>query len=217
MKKIALILIAFLSVSLVQAQSNNERKAQKILNKLGRNYKQLKSLKATFEMRITEPGSSKPQIEKGTIYVMDKNFKLEMSNVDIICNGKTQWYYMKDINEVQISNYQPNDDQISPSNIFTIYEKGFKYQWVEERNENGQIVDIIELAPKDNPEKKEYTKIKLAVDKQAKQIISSEVFFRSGRKMKYTIGQQVNNIHLADNFFDFDPASKKGIQVVDLR
>ena len=215
LKKI--LALSFVLITAVSYGQDNVRKAQKILNQVSRSYKNLKTLKATFELHITEPGSKKPSIEKGTLYLKDDNFKVEMATVDIICNGKTQWYYMKDVNEVQITNFNPDEREITPNNIFTMYDKGFKYVWVEEKNENGRMVDIIELAPKDNVERKEYTKIKLSIDRVAKQILSSEIFFRSGRKMKYTITQQVRNINLAANFFDFDPSTKAGIQVVDLR
>ncbi len=212
-----ILALSFVLITAVSYGQDNVRKAQKILNQVSRSYKNLKTLKATFELHITEPGSKKPSIEKGTLYLKDDNFKVEMATVDIICNGKTQWYYMKDVNEVQITNFNPDEREITPNNIFTMYDKGFKYVWVEEKNENGRMVDIIELAPKDNVERKEYTKIKLSIDRVAKQILSSEIFFRSGRKMKYTITQQVRNINLAANFFDFDPSTKAGIQVVDLR
>lgn len=196
---------------------DNVRKAKKILNQVSKNYKQMKSLKATFDLSITEPGSSKPTKESGILYLKDKNFKVEMTDVDIICNGKTQWYYMKKLNEVQITDYNADDQEVSPSNIFTMYDKGFKYQWIEQKNIGGRMVDIIELVPKEKAETKEYTKIKLNIDSKAKQILSSEIFFRSGRKMKYSINQQIKNINLAANFFDFDPKTKAGIQVVDLR
>jgi outer membrane lipoprotein-sorting protein len=168
-------------------------------------------------MQVTEPGAKKATIEKGTLYLKGNSFKVEMATVEIICNGKTQWYYMKDVNEVQITNFDPNTQEISPNTIFTMYDKGYKFTWVEEKNEGGRMVDVIDLVPKDNQKQKEYTKIKLAVDKSAKEILSSEIFFRSGRKMKYIISQQIKNINLAANFFDFDPKTKKDIQVVDLR
>lgn len=217
MRKIIFISLALLLSFNVDAQSNNEKKAGKILNKLSKNYKSLKSLKTKFELIITEPNSKKPILQKGTIFLKDKNFKIEMADVDIVCNGQTQWYYLKELNEVQISKYSPTPGQITPNNVFTIYEKGFKSLWVEQRNESGQMVDIIELVPKANQEKSEYTKIKIAVDKSARQIIYSEIFFRNGRKMKYIMTEQFENINLAANFFQFDVASKKGIQVVDLR
>lgn len=208
---------ALLLFSFVSFGQDNEKKAKQILNKVSKQYKSLKTLKANFDMEITEPGSTRPSTEKGLLYLRGNSFKLELSTIDIICDGKIQWYVMKDVNEVQISTYDPSGQEISPSTIFTLYEKGFKSIWVSEGTEQGKTVDNIELVPKNNQEKKEYTKIKLTIDREANQIIRSEILFRSGRKMKYTINQQVRNLNLANDFFSFDPSKKAGMVVVDLR
>ncbi|MBI1223426.1 MAG: outer membrane lipoprotein-sorting protein [Bacteroidetes bacterium] len=207
----------FLLITVTSFGQDNVRKAAKILNQVSRSYKSAKSLKAVFELQISEPNAKKPSIENGVLYVKGNSFKIEMSTVTIICDGKTQWYYMKDVNEVQITNYDANAQDISPNTIFTMYDKGFKSIWVGENNIKGQIVDLLELVPKENQERKEYTKVKLAIDRKAKEIVESEILFRSGRKMKYIVSQQIRNINLAANFFSFDPKSKPGIQVVDLR
>jgi outer membrane lipoprotein carrier protein len=207
----------FFTVIGASAQNENVRKAQKILNQVSKSYKGLKSLKASFDITITEPGSKKPTQEKGILYLKNESFKVELPAVEIICNGTTQWYYMKDVNEVQVTDFVPDENEVSPSNIFTMYDKGFRYQWIEQKNEGGRVVDVIELIPKEKQETKEYTKIKLTVDKIAKEILSSEILFRSGRKMKYSISQQIKNINLATGFFEFDPAKHKGITVTDLR
>lgn len=212
-----LLVFTFFIISTASFAQDNVRKAHKILNQVSRSYKSLKSLKANFEMQISEPGAKKPSTEKGILYLKGDNFKVEMSTVEIICDGKTQWYYMKDVNEVQISNYDADAQDISPNTIFTMYDKGFKYLWIEERNEKGRMLDVIELVPKENQERKDYTKIKLTIDRVAKDIVQSEILFRSGRKMKYMISQQVRNINLAANFFSFYPASKPGIVIIDLR
>ncbi|MDX5320233.1 MAG: outer membrane lipoprotein carrier protein LolA, partial [Bacteroidota bacterium] len=212
-----IITCTLLLASVVSYGQDNIRKANKILNQVSRSYKTLKSLKASFELQITEPNSKKPTSEKGVLYLKGNSFKVEMATVDIICDGKTQWYYMKDVNEVQITNYDANAQEVSPNTIFTMYDKGFKSIWVEEKNIKGRMVDLIELVPKDGQERKEYTKVKLTIDRVAKEIIHSEIFFRSGRNMKYNVTQQVRNINLAANFFTFDPATKSGITVVDLR
>lgn len=212
-----LLTLTLILVSMASFGQDNVRKATKILNQVSRNYKQLKSLKATFEMQVTEPGSKKPTTEKGTLYLKGNSFKIEMSTVDIICDGKTQWYYMKDVNEVQITNYDAKSQEISPNTIFTMWDKGFKSVWVSESNEKGKMMDLIELVPKENQEKKEYTKVKLTIERASKDIGQCEILFRSGRKMKYIVTQQVKNVTLAAKFFTFDPASKPGIQVVDLR
>ena len=44
-----------------------------------------------------------------------------MEDEVIICDNKSVWRYLKELNEVQISDYEPADDEITPTNIFNIY------------------------------------------------------------------------------------------------
>lgn len=55
-----------------------------------------------------------------------------MDGQEIYCDGKTMWTYLKDANEVQISNYNPKSSDINPSEIFTVYEKGFLSKFIGE-------------------------------------------------------------------------------------
>ena len=60
-------------------------------------------------------------------------YKLDMSSdLSIINNGETLWYFMKDVPEVQIME-SDSEDEMNPSKIFTIYERGYKYQYGMEK------------------------------------------------------------------------------------
>ena len=43
-----------------------------------------------------------------------------MNNQIIINDGETQWIYLDDVNEVQIIEHDPEDQMMTPNNIFTI-------------------------------------------------------------------------------------------------
>ena len=59
-------------------------------------------------------------------------YKLDMaSDLSIINNGETLWYFMKDVPEVQVME-SDSEDEMNPSKIFTIYERGYKYQYTGE-------------------------------------------------------------------------------------
>ena len=52
-------------------------------------------------------------------------YKLDMADLSIINNGETLWYFMKDVPEVQVME-SDSEDEMNPSKIFTIYERGYK-------------------------------------------------------------------------------------------
>ena len=74
-------------------------------------------------------------------------YKLDMStDLSIINNGETLWYFMKDVPEVQIME-SDSEDEMNPSKIFTIYERGYKYQYWRKQI-NGKKIECINLYPK---------------------------------------------------------------------
>jgi outer membrane lipoprotein carrier protein len=50
-----------------------------------------------------------------------------MGKQEIFCDKQSVWTYLKDINEVQINDYEANKEDITPSNMFTIYQNDFNY------------------------------------------------------------------------------------------
>nr|MBA3971255.1 outer membrane lipoprotein carrier protein LolA [Bacteroidota bacterium] len=132
---------------------------------------------------------------------------------EIYCDGKTVWDYIKDANEVQIKDIEiGSEDAVTPTNIFTIYEKGFKYKFESEDATN----QVISLFPT-NPDKKKFHTIKLYIDKAKKQISSVKMFMKDGTSQTYTIKTFVGSAVIPDTDFVFDTKAHKGVSIEDLR
>ena len=74
--------------------------------------------------------------QSGKLVMEADNFLLEMDEQIIINDGENQWIYLTDMNEVQIIKHDPKDEMMNPKNLFTIYEKGYKYKYVGAKAEN---------------------------------------------------------------------------------
>lgn len=197
---------------------DNVKKAKDILNKLSKTYKGYKNIKAGFSI-VTE-GTDKTKItQAGSIWVKGKSFKIEMSDQEIVCDGSTIWTWQKEVNEVTVKKYTPSDKEIQPSEIFTLWEKGFDYVWAEKVTEGGVSLDVIDLVPSQGKDKKEYSKVKLKVDAAKNKIVSCTIIKKNGIKITYTITSQSTNLKLGKDFFKMDVEAKKkgGAPIVDLR
>lgn len=199
----------------VISNAQNDKKAEDILHGVSEKYKSYNTIKAEFTYQIEQTANKSKEIQKGVLYLKGPKYKLEIAGQEIISDGKIVWTYMKDVNEVQINEPDPTDNSISPTNIFTMYEKGFAYKFIEEKVENGKTVQIIELTPTDK--NKNYFKIRLTVNKADKMIISTRIFDKNGNRYVYSIDKFSSNIPLADSMFIFNRANHPGIEVVDLR
>ena len=209
-KKIKLSALFLLSAILsINAQ---DEKAKKILDEVSAKTKSYSTIKADFTWIIEKKDKSK-DTQKGKIQIKGAKYKLEIPGHIIYCDGNTIWDYIKDINEAQIKDVEEDDeDAITPSNIFTIYEKGFKYKFDKE-DANNQYINLFPS----NPDKKKYHTIKLTIDKKKKQITSVKVMMKDGTTQTYTISSFEANTAIPDSTFTFNKSEHPGVTVEDLR
>ena len=214
MKKIFAFLFLFGAfASLAQAQQ--DPKAEKILEAMTRKYQSLKVFSATFNQTLENPKNKIKETMQGEIFVSGNKFRLKMKDQEIINNGTTLWTFMKSENEVNISDNDPEDQQMSPSAIFTLYKKGYKYALVDEIREAGQGYYIIELSPEDknNPG----FKVRLQINKKDNSLKNWTMFRNNGNRYIYSIKNFNPDPEVDANFFSFDKSKYKGVKVIDLR
>ena len=158
--------------------------------------------------------TKKPETQKGALQLKGNKYKLDIKGQEIITDGKTSWTFLKENNEVQVNNVDanPKNDAVTPTNIFTIYEKGYKYKFDSETS-TSQIINLYPI----NPDKKKFHTLKLVIDKAKKEITSFTVFMKDGTQFEYTINSFITNTVLPDELFIFDVKAHPGVEVVELR
>lgn len=214
MKKIGIIIL-ILASSLSGMSQGKANEAEKLLERISKRYKAFKTIKADFTYTLENKQEKSQEKQRGQILIKGNKFRLDIANQLIICDNKTVWTFSREINEVQISNYDPKKAAIRLDDIFTMYGKGFLYKQIESKKDGNKEMVLIELTPKDK--KKNYFKIKVWVDKTNQTIISSQVFDKNGSIHTYTVNNQVPNLIFQDNQFVFDVKKHPGCEVVDLR
>src|SRR5687767_5510500 len=213
MKKIILaaVLLTFVKITFAQY----DPKALEILDAMSKKYKGIPAFEANISYTLTNETEKINEEFKGKITVKGDKFKLVLPEQEVINNGTTLWTYLPEAKEVNIDNYDPSSDDVNPSKIYDIYKKGFKYLYLEDKNEAGVLCEIIDLVP----EKKDaqYFKIRMNIAKKDKSIQSWTMFDKAGNKYKYSITKFNPNVTIADSFFTFDPKKYPGVEVIDLR
>lgn len=199
-----------------------DAKAKAILDEVAAKTKSYTSIKTEFtnisEKQVTNTESKVTDTQTGSLLLKGEKFKLEIKGQVILCDSKTQWTYIKESNEVQVNNApDPKaSDNPNPVNIFTLYEKGYKYKYEKEDVVSGVKVDVVDLFPL-VPDKKPYHTIKLTIDKAKKEIMSVKILNKNGTSSTITVKNFITNSEMADTIFTFNKADFKGVEVVDLR
>ncbi|MGV3589634.1 MAG: LolA family protein [Adhaeribacter sp.] len=214
-KTIPFLLAFFLTISFAQAQVQQDPRAEKILNAMSQKYQSLKAFNVVFTQTLENSSSKIKETMQGDITVSGNKFRLKLKDQEIINNGNTIWTYMKSDNEVNISENDPDDQQMSPNAIFTLYQKGYKYAFVEEMRESGQTYNIIELSPLDK--NNSVYKVRLQINKRDNSVKTWKMFRNNGNRYTYTIKSFNPNPVVDVNYFAFDKSQYKGVKVIDLR
>lgn len=213
MKKTFLAVIFLVLVKATFAQY--DPKALEILEAMGEKYKSIPTYEKYFSWTLTNDVENIKEEFKGKLTVSGDKYRISLPEQEVINNGVTVWTYLPEVKEVNIDNYDKNSGDINPLKIYEIYQKDFKYLYIQEKTENGVLCDEVDLVP----EKKDaqYFKIKLLIKKKDKIIQSLTMFDKGGNRYKYTITKFVPNATVPDTYFTFDAKKYPGVEVIDLR
>lgn len=214
MKKILSLLLVAATFASFQSHAQ-DAKANAVLDKLSAKVKGMSSLKANFVFTMNDAAGKSKGTKSGSFLMKGNKFKVTMPAQQIICDGKTVWTYLVSDKEVQVSNYDPNAQSISPSKLFSgSYAKEYKSVYAGEKTIAGKKVDVIEMTP---TSAKNFKKVVLYVDKTSSMINGGIMYDKSGSSYGYTISGVTPNAKVADTDFTFDAKKNPGVEVIDLR
>ncbi len=210
-------LIAFLlALSPILSLAQTDAKAQEILKNVSTKFKSFKSYKANFTIVIENNKDKTRDVQKGIISIKGNKYRLEIAGQDVISDGKTRWTFVKDANEIQIDNQKADDNSISPTNIFTIYEKGWQSKLIGESKDKLITYSQIELIPSEG-KNKNVIKIKLSINKTDKSISTAKLLDKNGGTQTITVDKISPDGASDDNIFVFNKTKYPGAEVIDLR
>ena len=199
-----------------QGAADHDPKAKQILDGVSAKNKTYTAVKIEFLFLMDNIQDDIHESQSGTLLLKGNQYVLELSGTKLFCDGKTQWNYMVNNEEVQIVTPEYEEGELNPTNIFTIYEKGFKYQYIKEIVKDGKTLQFIKLFPED-ADSKSYHTINLYVDKAKKQISSLTVVGKEGDDYTYKITKLTPNPTTTPANFRFDPSKHPDVEVIDLR
>src|ERR1041385_2926629 len=210
------------------ADPNYDPKAKAILEEVSKTTKAYSSITATFSItvkqaNVTSDVKNETVIMKGGMYkiVIENKVKDVIKKEEYYNDGTTTWVYSEKDKEVTIDNApdpaKKKSETITPNDIFTLYEKGFKYTFVKEETQNGKVVQIINLFP-EKPDKKNYHTVKVTIDKTKKQIINVVFMNKDGSTTTYNVKTFTPNAVVSDATFKYDKkAHPTDVQEIDMR
>lgn len=212
MKNLTILFLLLLPLGLF-SQTNS---AEKYIEKIQDRYQSQKSFSADIVFEIDIPESEK-QIMKGKIYLDGDKYKFVLDDQEIISDNMNIWHWAKgDVNEVQVSYVENNEDVITPSKVFNEFLNGYAYKLNNVTTVNGEEVALIEIIPEKKDDFQDIFKIKVVARTVNNSIKQMQVFTKDGTVYSFKISNE-NTLSLKDSFFKFNLQEHKGISLIDLR
>lgn len=216
MKKLLSILSIALISTATTATAQTDAKAKTILDNVTKKVNSFKTMKASFTLNLASANGKTKQSKSGSFFMKGSKYRINIQGQEIICDNKTVWTYIKENNEVQVNNYNPNEQTISPTKLITnFYDKEYKYKYAGVKKSGGKNCDAILLTPINTS--KQFKQVEILVDKASGTIAGGSITEKNGNHYTYTISGFTANTALDDKLFSFDPKAYRGIEVVDLR
>ncbi len=201
--KTILTLIVSLTLSMNGIAQN---KAQTYIDNMQKKFKSFGAFTANFTY-ANDGGSSM----SGSITVKGNKFRLKTSGQEIFNNGKEVATYIKEINEVNISTFDPTEGDLSPAKIYSFDKKAYKSNLV---SDSGNLA-ILELIP--TAKNVQVQKITLRLDKASSEVKEWTIQNKNGKKQNFKVTKLNSKITADDKTFNFDKKLFPGVEINDLR
>jgi outer membrane lipoprotein-sorting protein len=211
-----ILLLFFLCVISFQAFAQKDPKAKVVLDAMSEKYQSMKGFTAGFDYTYQDAGVSGDR-QSGEIAVSGEKYRLKLPDQEIYNDGKTVWTFIQtpSYKEVTVNDASQMEDELTPSNIYKMYQTGFNYKLLADKTYQGKAVNVVQLtALKTNAPFKE---VKLMVDKTTKDLLGWEMSDGQGGIFSYSFKNLKAATALAADYFAFDPKKYPGIEVIDLR
>lgn len=199
MKK--MILFAFMTL---MSLGTFAQTAQQVLNKTAKIIGNKGGASANFSLSSTKYGST-----SGTIAIKGNKFNAHTPQATVWYNGKTQWTYMKNTNEVNVSNpTQAQQMSMNPYTFINIYKTGYNSSL-----KNAGSNYVVHLTAQN----KKRTVQELIITINKKTYVPSVIKMRQGSSWSTIKVSNFRAKNLSNSTFVFNSKDFPKAEIVDLR
>ncbi len=199
MKLTRYIFLCVMLLCSLSVYAQKEQRAKEKLDKTSSGLSHDSGIKATFLLKNYRQKELSGQTE-GSISLKGKCFILKTNGITTWFNGKTQWTYVEENEEINISNPTEEELQsINPYSFINLYKKGFNYALQGESSHKGKAVYKILLTPEDKTQ--DITQITLQIEQKSYQPVTIQVKSKKGEEMNVEVLSYSSKQNLPDSSY----------------
>jgi outer membrane lipoprotein-sorting protein len=196
--------------------SSSDAKSREILKRVSKDYQTYKTIFSKFTL-ITKASNGRESKSRGQIWMKGKKFKLDYGEQEIYCNENFVWTYVKGDIEVSKDSFKYKSTSISPSDLFTIYDRDFKSMHEGEVSRLGHTYDVIHMVP-NRAKSYSWSWVRIEVDQANNKVQRLIQHNKNGTEVIIEVDLKTfaTNQTLADSYFEWNSAAHEDVEVIDL-
>lgn len=172
------------------------------------------SIQTNFGLVVKDANSNTPAITSGKFLMKGSQFMFSTKEMQVYFDGKTQWAYVPEINEVSITN--PTEKELAETNPLALLQTySSKSTMRHIKNTAAKDAYTIELTPKDKTS--DINKIQVVVNKKTYFPRSIQLVDKKGMISTLALTKFQKGVKTDDKTFTFDSSIYKDIEINDLR
>jgi outer membrane lipoprotein carrier protein len=209
---LALALTLTLALTLpLSAQKDPE--AVRVLEEFSRKAASAPSVKIDFTVDANDTREGDITTVSGSAVISGDSYRVTTDDNVILSDGKAVWNYLPDVNEVTITEPDPDEGSFmaKPSLLFSMYEKGYKVRLLEQNATEW----VIDLYPEDI--NVSLVRIRLKIGKTLYDLRTAEYRTKDGMNVTLAADKYDLTFRPAPGYFTFNPSDYKGVEVIDMR
>ncbi|MBO7571773.1 MAG: outer membrane lipoprotein carrier protein LolA [Bacteroidales bacterium] len=215
MKKVTLLIISLFAALLLAAQGAVPQ--METLDQVAAKTEKYVGLKIDFTMYVENLHNAKRESYKGNAIYKSGLYKMDIMGQVVYSDGKTNWTYLKDAEEINITNNGDNEAfMTNPQAILKDYKSKFKVNFISDKFEKNRALLEFDFFPK-QIENKKYSKITIRIDKTKKQIFSVRYVGKDGVNYLIEIDKMLENPTIADSEVKFSKSLYPDAELIDMR
>ena len=205
------ISIILLQTIVLFGQSDPE--AVKILDRFSSKALGAPALFMKFKLVNADLKENKKDTTGGSVLISKDKYRLDLDNNIVWSDGVTSWSYLIAEKEVTINKVDRKDNSLQnkPSEVLTMYKKGYKNRLVEERPETY----IIDLYPEDI--NSELQRVRLSIGKSQLNLKTAEYKRKDGVVITLLLTEYNLNQKPDPDGYVFKSEKYKGVEIIDMR
>lgn len=210
---ITTIIFSF-NVVFSQNDESDQVKCTKILQIISNSIQSNNASKFNFILKITSEDFNETQ--SGYAIIKNNQFYYKTSEREVTCDGENVWTYIIEDNECYIDLLKDLENTINPSDLFNMWEDGFKFKYVKKENLNNELFHTIKMFPKNLNESNYHTVI-MNVNETKKTIKEASIKSKDGVTINMNISSLTANPPLTTSQFTWNSNDYIDVDEIDNR